>query len=54
MSPGHAWNDAAIIELLSFKRKPLLEGDLNAKHPFWDSVFSNLSGAKLLNLLHTN
>jgi hypothetical protein len=34
--------------------KALLAGDLNAKHPFWNSVFSNPSGVKLLNLLHTN
>jgi hypothetical protein len=29
-SPGHAWNDADIIELLSFRHKSLMEGDLNA------------------------
>jgi hypothetical protein len=33
-SPGHAWNDADIIELLSFRHNLLLTGDLNAKHPF--------------------
>jgi hypothetical protein len=27
-SPGHAWNDADIIELLSFRHKSLLVGDL--------------------------
>jgi hypothetical protein len=31
-SPGHAWNDADITELLNFTRKSLLEGDLSAKH----------------------
>jgi hypothetical protein len=51
-SPGHAWNDAGITELLSFRRKSLLAGDLNAKHPFWSSVVSNPSGTRLLNLLH--
>jgi hypothetical protein len=28
--------------------------DLNGKHPFWNSVVCNLSGAKPLNLLHVN
>jgi hypothetical protein len=53
-SPGHAWNDADATEVLSFRHKSLLTRDLNAKHPFWNSVFSNPSGAKLLNLLHIN
>jgi hypothetical protein len=52
-SPGHAYNDADISELLSFRHKPLLE-DLNTKYPFWSSVVSNPSGTKLLNLLHVN
>jgi hypothetical protein len=52
-SPGHAWNDADIVELLSFRHKSLLAGDLNAKHPVWNGVVSNYSGAKLLDLLHT-
>jgi hypothetical protein len=30
----------------------LLAGDLNAKLPFWNSIISNPSGEKLLNLLH--
>jgi exonuclease III len=33
-SPGKAWRDADIIELLNFRRKTVLAGDLNAKHPF--------------------
>jgi hypothetical protein len=37
-SQGHAWNDTDITELLSFRNKSLLAGDLNAKHPFWKSV----------------
>jgi hypothetical protein len=53
-STGHDWNDVGIIELSSFRRKLLPAGDLNAKHPFWNSVVSNPSGVKLLNLLHTN
>jgi hypothetical protein len=43
-SPGRAWLDADVTELLS------LVGVLNAKHPFWNSKFSNPSGEKLLNL----
>jgi hypothetical protein len=27
---------------------------MNAKHPFWKSIFSKPSGAKLLNLLYVN
>jgi hypothetical protein len=53
-SPGHAWNDADITEVLSFRRKSLPAGDRNAKHPFWNSVVSNLSGAKLLLILLIN
>jgi hypothetical protein len=53
-SPGHALNDADVTDLLSFRHKSLLTGDLNATHPFWNRVVSNLSGAKLLHLLHTN
>jgi hypothetical protein len=36
-SPGKDWRDADITELLSFRRKTILAGDLNAKHPFWNS-----------------
>jgi hypothetical protein len=53
-TPGHAWNDSDIAVLLSFRYKSLLAGDLNAKHPFLNSIFSNPSGVKLLNLPHTN
>jgi hypothetical protein len=35
---GHAWNNADIIKLLSFRHKSLLAGNLNAKHPFWNGV----------------
>jgi hypothetical protein len=40
-SPGHAWHDTDITQLLSFTHKALLAEDLNAKHPFWNSVVSN-------------
>jgi hypothetical protein len=53
-SPGHAWNNGDITEFLSFRNKLLLAGNLNAKHTIWNSVVSNPSGAKLLNLLHIN
>jgi hypothetical protein len=33
-SPGRVWSDADITELLSFRRKSILAGDMNAKHPF--------------------
>jgi hypothetical protein len=53
-SPGKAWRDADIIELLKFRRKSVLAGDLNAKHPFWSSSVSNPSGKKLLDLFDTS
>jgi hypothetical protein len=48
-SLGRAWNDTD-IELLSFRHKSILAGDLNAKNLFWNSAVSNPSGEKLLNL----
>jgi hypothetical protein len=53
-SPGNTWINADVIELLSFRYKSLLVRDLNAKHPFWNSVVSNISGTKLLNALYIN
>jgi hypothetical protein len=47
-SPGHAWIDVDIIELLIFKHKFILAGDLNAKHQFWNSALSDPSAVKLL------
>jgi hypothetical protein len=49
-SPGCTWSDTDITELLSFRRKSILAGDLNAKHPFWNSAVSNPSGEKLMAL----
>jgi hypothetical protein len=46
--PGRAWRDADITQLLSFRSKSFLAGDLNAKHPFWNSAVSNTSYEKLL------
>jgi hypothetical protein len=53
-SPGKAWSDADIAELLSFRRKSILAGDLNAKHTFWNSRISNPSGEKLVELFDMN
>jgi hypothetical protein len=52
--PGRAWSDADITELLSFRRRSILAGDLNAKHPFWNSADSTPSGEKLLELFDVN
>jgi hypothetical protein len=52
--PGKAWSDADITELLSVRRKSILAGDLNAKHPFWNSRVSNPSGEKLVDLFDVN
>jgi hypothetical protein len=43
-SPGRTWSNADIMELLSSRHKSILAGDLNAKHPFWNSIVSNPSG----------
>jgi hypothetical protein len=53
-SPGRAWSNADIIELLSFRHKSLLGGDLNAKHAIWHSEVSNPSGVKLFDLFHAH
>jgi hypothetical protein len=53
-SPGRPWNNTDILKLLGFKRKTILAGDLNTKHPFWNSSVSNPSGVQLLELLHKN
>jgi len=36
-SPVSDWADTDITELLSIKEKTILAGDLNAKHPVWNS-----------------
>jgi hypothetical protein len=53
-SPGRAWSDADITELLCSKPKSILAGDLNAKNPFWNSTVSNPSGDKQLHLFDVN
>jgi hypothetical protein len=32
------WSHADINELLNFRTKCILAGDLNAKHPFWNNA----------------
>jgi hypothetical protein len=49
-SPLREWRDADITELLNFRTKTILAGDLNAKHPGWNSKISKPSGLKLLDL----
>jgi hypothetical protein len=51
-SLGRAWSDSDITELLSFRRRSILAGDMNAKHTFWNSGVSNLSDEKLMALLN--
>jgi hypothetical protein len=53
-SPGHAWSDADITELLSFKLKSIFIGNLKAKTQFWNSTVSNPSGEKRLRLFDVN
>jgi hypothetical protein len=53
-SPGRAWSDTDISELLSFRPKFILAGDLNDQNPFWNSAVSNPSGDKLLHLFDVN
>jgi hypothetical protein len=48
--PLRAWRDADITELLNLRTKCILAGDLNAKHPVWNSKVSNPSGLELLDL----
>jgi hypothetical protein len=49
-SPQRLWSDTDITELLCFRNKSILAGDLNTKYPVWNSKISNPSGMKLLAL----
>jgi hypothetical protein len=53
-SPQRIWIDIDIRELLCFRNKTILAGDLNAKHPVWNNEVSNPSGLKLLELFLTS
>jgi len=48
--PVQAWSDTDVIELLSFRSKSVLAGDLNAKNTVWNSRVTDLSGRRLLDL----
>jgi hypothetical protein len=45
---GSGFEYLPIIELLGFRKKSIPAGDLNAKHPVWNSKVSYSSGLKLL------
>jgi exonuclease III len=47
-SPQRLWGDTDNTELLGFRNKSILAGDLNAKHTVWNSRNSDPSGLKLL------
>jgi endonuclease/exonuclease/phosphatase family metal-dependent hydrolase len=44
--------DTVITDLLGFRNKCILAGDLNAKHPFWNSAVSNPLGETFFQLFH--
>jgi hypothetical protein len=44
------WSIIDNTGLLGFRNKSILAGDLNVKHPVWNSKVSNPSGLKLLEL----
>jgi hypothetical protein len=47
-SPGRAWIDADIFQVLSRRHKSVLASDLNVKNRVWNSGVSELSGEKFL------
>jgi hypothetical protein len=53
-SPGRAWSNGDITEILSFRHMSILASDLYAKHPFWNSTVSEPSGEKQLGLFDIN
>jgi hypothetical protein len=53
-SPQRLRSDADITELLGFRNKAVLSGDLNAKHLVWDSSVSKSSGVNLLELFFSS
>jgi hypothetical protein len=53
-SPGRTWSDADIAELLNLRHKCILVGDLNAKHPSWNSSVTIPSGEKILQFFDRN
>jgi hypothetical protein len=53
-SPGITWSGSDVIEIINFRTESLLEGDLNAKSPIWNSQGSDPSGARLFELFDGN
>jgi hypothetical protein len=53
-TPGRAWSDTDITELLSFRPKSIFTCDLNAKNQFSNIAVSNPSVDKLLHLIDVN
>jgi hypothetical protein len=53
-SPSLAWSEADVTELLIFRHKSLVAGDLDVKYPLENSAASNASGEKLLELIDIN
>jgi hypothetical protein len=50
LSPQRLWSDTNITELLGFRNKSIMAGNLKAKYPVWDSKTSNNLDFKLLEL----
>jgi hypothetical protein len=38
------WSDTYIAELLGFRNKSMLAGNLNAEHPVWNSFLYGVTG----------
>jgi hypothetical protein len=53
-TPERLCSDTDITQILGIRNKSILAGDLNAKHPVWNSNVSNLSALKLLELFVTS
>jgi hypothetical protein len=53
-SPQRLWSDTDITELLGFRSKYILAGDLHAKHPLCKSNISKPSALKLLELFDSS
>jgi endonuclease/exonuclease/phosphatase (EEP) superfamily protein YafD len=49
--PLRAWRDEDITELLNLRTKSILAGELNEKHPVWNSKVSKPSSLKLRDLI---
>jgi hypothetical protein len=48
------WSDTDITELLGFRNKTIPAGDLNAKHPGWNSKVSNPTCLNFLGLFFSS